>query len=735
MAQRLRSHEEGIALLTAIIMTLIFMVVGVAYVTTIFRNQEKAAAFSKRTGGFYAAEAGINRGAGAVRNTFLTYGVPTDCTPYSLSLNGRTVTYQLSGCGQTSTVIQVPAGDPFAGLNAILYVFDLHSDAVNSQGFTEASLDLRFEARLVPMFQLAAFFKNDLEFAPGPALVINGRLHTNGDIYLNEGSCTPGMQIQGQLTTGGNLYRGRKDQLSAVTGNVWINNASGTLQILGATGPGDTSCTGTTTRLVSDSETATWGGRIQTRLRNMNLPGQENLLCAPWSCPAGQSPGSYWQAANLRIVLNATRTEQLVSGGPGPSLYALEVYGANGVLDTAKTALLKQFAQAVPGGITYSDVPTTLLCDPTLGCESSYSTYNNYATNFPQTGVSGCTANRNPRDVISSTNYCNDFRYGGFYNWRERKPILMLNIDWRKLEEWNYTQPVGSQLFNPADMTNGGLVMYTTVRGGSSGFSGTSSLVNNYGVRIYNAQRLRYGATDSGVTFVSDQAVYVMGNFNCAAPSVSVDTVPAACGANGEKPASVIGDSMNVLSCAWASGACQIAVNPGVVESPSLIYRPTDEYSTTVRPSGLPAAQQTFINAAFLAGNDATTCPGNPGGSNCGYDYYDGGLENYPRFHETWSNVKFWYQGSFVAIDTPKHTCFTYNAGLTSLDDTTLSCRTYQLNAAWLQGFWRMQLGYGYNPPLRRWFYDTNFNTAANLPPLSPRFVTLRQKFISQVFR
>lgn len=277
-------------------------------------------------------------------------------------------------------------------------------------------------------------------------------------------------------------------------------------------------------------------------------------------------------------------------------------------------------------------------------------------------------------------------------------------------------------------------------------------MVNNYGVRIYNAQRVRHGDDDRGITFAGDQAIYVMGNFNCRAPDVSGgDTVPAACGGNGKKPAAVVGDTLNVLSCNWVviwnkdmstwerGATCPSSINMGETEKlPLPTYRPMDEDSTRlIRPGSKPTASQTFINAAFLAGNDITTCPGNPGGRDCQRDYYSGGWENYPRFHETWGAQRFWYEGSFVAIDTPKHTCFTFfNASLTTVDDgAPFSCRNYQLNGRWLQGYWRMQEYYGYSPPPRRWFYDVSFNDAANLPPLSPRFVMLRQRFFTEEFR
>jgi hypothetical protein len=728
--------QRGAALVTVLAVILILGAIGLIVVIAVDRNTEKQAAFTKSVAGFFAAEAGLNVGAGEARNAFLNFRVPTNCAPVTTTINQRTVTYQLSGCGQTPATVTVPAGEPFEGLNAIRYIYDLRSEAVNAAGFTEAILKMQFEVRLIPMFQMAAFYKDDLELTVGPPMVINGRMHSNSNIYLNTESCSPGARILGQVTAVGNLYRGRKDDLTYTnSGNVWIANADGTLRILGRTGPGDTSCGAITTRLVPPEETALWNGRIRTRLRDISIPGQNDLICAPWTCPAGTSPGSYWTRADVRIVLNVTRTEKLDPDNPGargPALYALEVYDADGTVNTTLTTRLRRFARDNPGAITYSDVPTSPACTATSSCEGRYSDYDDYATRFPRAGVNGCTADRSPRQVITAANFCNDFRYGGFYNWRERKPVLMLNIDWIKLEEWNLTQPAGQRLFDPNDTTDGGLVVYLSVKGTAA------AGVNNYGVRLLNAQRLRYGNPDPGVTFASDQAFYVLGNFNCRAPQVINDTTPAGCGTNGKRPAAVVADTVNVLSCAWidpaGSGACRASINNGVAEG-GPAYRPLDERSTTARPGSKPAARQTFINAAFLAGNDTTTCPGNPEGRDCQRDYYSGGLENYPRFHEAWGSERFWWEGSFVAIDTPKHTCFTYNAGLTAADDPVFSCRTYQLNGQWLQGYWRMQEIYGYSAPPRRWFYDVRFNDAANLPPLSPRFVALRQRIFTEEFR
>jgi len=199
---------------------------------------------------------------------------------------------------------------------------------------------------------------------------------------------------------------------------------------------------------------------------------------------------------------------------------------------------------------------------------------------------------------------------------------------------------------------------------GVEGAAATS--VNNYGIRVRNGADLastEVGAPPiRGLTIVSNQAVYVQGDYN------SVD----------KRPAAVLADSINILSGNW-----------------------DDAHSAETNLTNRQAIPTT-INAAFLAGTDTT------GGADgdAGLDgAYNGGLENYPRLHEYWFNRALTYRGSFVSLDEPRH-----------------------VDGAWVYG------GRYYTAPIRDWGYDTDFEDAANLPPLSPRFVYLRQDLFVRQF-
>ncbi|MCB0324856.1 MAG: hypothetical protein KDD69_14835, partial [Bdellovibrionales bacterium] len=222
------------------------------------------------------------------------------------------------------------------------------------------------------------------------------------------------------------------------------------------------------------------------------------------------------------------------------------------------------------------------------------------------------------------------------------------------------------------DDTQDGLVFYFTVQGPNS-----DAQTNRYGFRVRNASQLQSTIAGApavgGLTIVSDQAAYVMGHYNSS---------------NWTRSA-ILADTFNILSSAW---------NPTTYDGGS--------FSTRV-------AANTTVQVAVLSGTDTTggpnTQPAEEGAagqsSSTSQQDYNGGLENYPRFHENWSGRTLTYNGSFVSLDRPRHS----------------------------SGQW----SYGspvYTAPARNWGYDTRFNNAQNLPPMTPRFVYLRQQLFLRHF-
>jgi len=110
------------------------------------------------------------------------------------------------------------------GIQSTLERFEIRSSA-RYQGSQE-TVHRIVETEAIPIFQFAVFYTDDLEINPGPNMTLSGRVHTNGDLFLNSG---------GTLTLDtnyvhavGNLYRHRKDDPSRSDGNIlvreWVAN-------------------------------------------------------------------------------------------------------------------------------------------------------------------------------------------------------------------------------------------------------------------------------------------------------------------------------------------------------------------------------------------------------------------------------------------------------------------------------------------------------------------------------
>lgn len=195
------------------------------------------------------------------------------------------------------------------------------------------------------------------------------------------------------------------------------------------------------------------------------------------------------------------------------------------------------------------------------------------------------------------------------------------------------------------------------------------------GVRLINGMTLP-GKYDSitpgntqGFTFASENGIYVLGNYNVqsvALPGgndVADSTAYLPQNTANHIPASIIGDAVTVLSNSWYDGN-------------SFAY-PLD---MTKR-----VASNTQVRFAMIAGDSIT-----PRDTIDNQDY-TGGLHNFKRFLESWSNKRLNYTGSLVNL---------YNA---SNNNGRFKCCTTV-----------------YKPPIRDWTFDSTFTDPDRLPPGTP---------------
>lgn len=180
-----------------------------------------------------------------------------------------------------------------------------------------------------------------------------------------------------------------------------------------------------------------------------------------------------------------------------------------------------------------------------------------------------------------------------FYDKREGKTITTTQLSVANLAIWSATNANIRPALGNRDVRS---VYIADLRPPTSSAHG--------GVKVVDGAEL----PSLGLTVSTPNPLYVQGNYNAQGSDVGKnETVHA-------KPASLVGDSINVLSTAWSDANSTLGV-------------------------GNRKAGDTTVNAAILSG----IVPSGKG-------YYSGGVENFTRFLEDWGGRTLTYNGSMVAM-------------------------------------------------------------------------------------
>lgn len=610
MAMTKYRANRGFVLITTMLMIAVLLSLFGAYFLTTNIEIGTSRMSKDSVNGFYAAEAGLNIRAEVIRQTFVGFNRPAGTTP--------TPPDPCVGPNQGSGDY-ICQEHPIGRQDAVSYISEDPTNPViitippgeryqylNAQEYRYTAFS---EARNV-LDRTTAML--ELRFKSRLVPLFQFAAFYNKDLEILPG---PTMTLNGPVHTNGDLYLNTENGSPGLT----IQGQVTTAGDLYRGRKNDSSCLSNPVRiydplnpqtlvpscgsrtLVTDNLLVPFNGMIQTNVASVEVPAPEVFDPTP-----GQV---YWDHADLRLVLR-------LDGSNNP--------------DTTNS----------PTGVE---------------ARNSDDSVDAAATNTLHTDMTNCSGAISGRSM--GTTY-------SMYNNREAKLIRMLDVDLLALLNCLHrTNWFGTgKLID--DSTDGGLVFHLTVKGPDSAIA-----ANRYGIRVRNGQEVRSNVggspTVKGITIVSDQAMYVMGNFNSV----------------NRKPAAFMGDTVNILSNAWLD---------------------SNSWNGAPRPLSNRVATNTTVYTAFLAGTDTTGGIEGEGGQGGGYN---GGLENYPRFHENWTGRTFTYRGSFVSLNRPRHQ-----------------------NGPWVYG------GMYYTAPNRVWSYETSFNNAANLPPITPRFVYLRQELFVRDF-
>ena len=307
--KRILKRQKGFASLIALIMVGMLTLIGLAAMSTSDDEVTITGNEMQESRAFYAAEAALE--AAAARLHFLSDSTGTITTTMpegSGTLNNCSYKFETVDLGPVE--IKTLSNGTLAGLHAQVKSYAMNATAVNPNENASVELSQTFERALVPIFQFAVFYGNDLEIAPGADMSLIGRVHSNGDLWLQAANS---LNIDSYVTASGNIHHGRKGPGSVDNGDVRIKDGAGNYVSM-KEGSGWLESDDANWY---DSSVARWDGRVQDSTHGQEelhvpLNGTDDAHKLIERADGTNNPDSYENKATLKIVDGVA--EQLISG-------------------------------------------------------------------------------------------------------------------------------------------------------------------------------------------------------------------------------------------------------------------------------------------------------------------------------------------------------------------------------------------------------------------------------------
>jgi hypothetical protein len=266
------SNEGGYAMMLVSVVTVMLFSLLAAYLTITNITRSATNASTEANSSFFIAESGLNQRSNAIRQKFINYATPSGVSPgavagamagpenmaaclastatnwgsgdfacqkidsdykhsagtmisqgaasdYSNNVKYSAYTFASDRTIYTDPVRKIPqvqtipVGQIYAGLNAQEYRYTVYSMATSKQSEAldakaTTILEMTFKDRVIPLFQFAAFYNGDLEMNSTSQMDINGRVHTNGNLYIQPtpDGTTASTRLLGQVTAANHIY-------------------------------------------------------------------------------------------------------------------------------------------------------------------------------------------------------------------------------------------------------------------------------------------------------------------------------------------------------------------------------------------------------------------------------------------------------------------------------------------------------------------------------------------------
>jgi hypothetical protein len=343
--------QSGIALITTLLLLLLMSAMVVGFMLLVTEGQRLSGMNNEQSRAFYGAESGMEKITADLGTLFGTTYAPTGAQVDALATkppvlpSSAGVSY-LDVLGNSTYAIAYPKdvnGNPqaqfaqiksgssaFQGMSALETTYTLTVAARTASG-GEAKLVRTTQTVGIPLFQFGIFSDTDLSFFPGPNFDFGGRVHTNGNLFLDSGGpagATPTqtgvvqLWLRSPVTASKDIFRdclSNSNPESATgqhPGSVEITNG-GSLLALGFGQGSLNSCLGSGKNSSWPSISASYNGNLRSGVKPLNLTitllgnGSSkpvDMIRRPVAGEKAASPGilgeRYFSQASLRVLLS-----------------------------------------------------------------------------------------------------------------------------------------------------------------------------------------------------------------------------------------------------------------------------------------------------------------------------------------------------------------------------------------------------------------------------------------------
>jgi len=283
-----RMHgSRGFTLIASLLLLLLLSAIAAGLMYTVTGSGHVGSNDLEANNAYYGAESGMEKLTSDLLSLYQQKLSPTQADFNTLAKTSPPSNAQVPGVtyletvnwtnvnaqGNPITSTGIVSQGPYAGLTAEIIPITLQVSAMRTYG-ASVNMTRGVEIALIPVFQFGVFSDSDLSYYPGPPFGFLGRVHTNGNLYLN---ANDGPLVLGdKVTAVGQILRDRlpnnylASKANGYFGDVYIATSTSACdtfaanQVAGKGGAAPAGCVNWGPDTDNATDDSSWSGGIPT---------------------------------------------------------------------------------------------------------------------------------------------------------------------------------------------------------------------------------------------------------------------------------------------------------------------------------------------------------------------------------------------------------------------------------------------------------------------------------------